>query len=94
MRNEVIFDDWEIPTQTFHLNKSGGRSKEIALQTENSSVDMGIDAVETQEQNIQINMDQPVAGETLYYVSVDDEEINKRVVKFLRKVVPVLDKEI
>ena len=39
-------------------------------------------------------MDQPLPGESMFYVSTEDDEINKRVLKFLKKVVPILDKEI
>lgn len=39
-------------------------------------------------------MDQPVAGEAMFYVSTEDDELNKRLVKFLRRAVPLLNKEI
>ena len=48
MRNQVIFDDYEIPTLTFQISKSEGKSKEFSLQTENQFVDTGTDAIITE----------------------------------------------
>lgn len=57
-------------------------------------MEVGTDAVLTEEKNVQANMNQPIAGESIYYVSPEDDEINKRLMKFLRKTIPVLDREI